>query len=417
MGAEPRRMLDNVELILVSDVGAPSTQPHARHVAGRRVTITDPAREYEACRQEIDEAIARVLQSGRYVLEEELLAFEGEFAAYIGRRFAVGVSSGTAALKLALLAAGLEPGSEVITTPNSDSSASTAVTHAGLAVVWADIDPRTFNLSPTALEAKISPRTRAVIPVHLFGQPAAMDEILTVARRNDLLVVEDAATATGALYHGTKAGNFGDLACFSFAPSKPLGGVGDGGMVVTDDPDFDRRLRILRNYGHVDHGNTNYRDPLGAGEWQVVLQGFNERLDSLYAAILRAKLRTLEGRLEARCRIAASYDEAFSSLSNVQVPYQVPDTRHVYYAYNILVGDQDRFRRGLAARGVASRLYYAPPLHLQPAFQYLDQRPGAFPAAEDVGVHMVGLPVFPLMSDAEVAQVISAVGSLSASRR
>jgi dTDP-4-amino-4,6-dideoxygalactose transaminase len=395
----------------VPDIGAPSTHFYAPHLADGCVTITHPAREYVACRKEIDEAVARVLQSGRYVLEEELLAFEAEFAAYIGRQFAVGVSSGTAALKLALLAAELEPGSEVITTPNSDSAASTAITHAGLTVVWADIDPRTFNLSPIALEAKISPRTRAVIPVHLFGQPAAMDEILEIARRHHLLVIEDAATATGALYHGTKAGNFGHLACFSFAPSKPLGGVGDGGMVVTDDAELDKRLRILRNYGHVDHGNTNYRDLLGAGEWQVVLQGFNERLDSLYAAILRAKLPTLEGRLEARRRIASTYDEAFSSLGNVQVPYQAQDTRHVFYAYNILVGDQNRFRRGLAKRGVASRLYYAPPLHLQPAFRYLGRGPGAFPAAEDVGVHMVGLPVFPLMSDSEIAQVISAVES------
>ncbi|MGA8208136.1 MAG: DegT/DnrJ/EryC1/StrS family aminotransferase [Candidatus Dormiibacterota bacterium] len=398
------------------DVRPRDTPTHAPHPADGFVTITHPAREYEACRQEIDEAIARVLQSGRYVLDEELLAFETEFAAYIGRQFAVGVSSGTAALKLALLAAGLDPGGEVITTPNSDSPASTAITHAGLAVVWADIDPRTFNLSPTALEAKISPRTRAVIPVHLFGQPAAMDEILEICRRHHLLVIEDAATATGAMYHGTKTGNFGDVACFSFAPSKPLGGVGDGGMVVTDDAELDRRLRILRNYGHVDQGNTNFRDLLGAREWQVVLQGFNERLDSLHAAILRAKLVTLEGRLEARRRIASAYNEAFSALGDVQVPYVVPETRHVYYAYNILVEDQGRFRRGLAKLGVASRLYYTPPLHLQPAFEYLGQGPGAFPAAEDVGLHMVGLPVFPLMSDSEIARVISAVVSQPATR-
>jgi dTDP-4-amino-4,6-dideoxygalactose transaminase len=400
----------------VPDVSPPDTQVYVPHPADGFVTITHPAREYEACRQEIDKAIARVLQSGRYVLEEELLAFEAEFAAYVGRQFAVGVSSGTAALKLALLAAGLRPGGEVITTPNSDSPASTAISHAGLAVVWADIDPRTFNLSPSALEAKISPRTRAVIPVHLFGQPAAMDEILKICRRHHLLVIEDAATATGAMYHGTKTGNFGDLACFSFAPSKPLGGVGDGGMVVTDDAELDKRLRILRNYGHADQGNTNFRDLLGASEWQVVLQGFNERLDSLHAAILRAKLVTLESRLEARRRIASTYDEAFSTLGNVQVPYQVQDTRHVYYAYNILVRDQGPFRRGLAECGVASRLYYAPPLHLQPAFQYLGQGPGAFPVAEEVGLHMVGLPVFPVMSDSEIAQVISAVQSESERR-
>ncbi len=397
----------------MSDVGASSNPADVADHTGAVVTITNPAREYQACKREIDEAIARVLESGRYVLDAELLAFEAEFAGYIGRKFAVGVSSGTAALKLALLAAELEPGSEVITTPNSDSAASTAITHAGLSVVWADIDPRTFNLSPISLESRISSRTRAVIPVHLFGHPAAMDEILEIARLHDLLVVEDAATATGALYRGKRAGTFGDLACFSFAPSKPLGGVADGGMVVTDDPEFEKRLRILRNYGHVDHGNTNYRDLMGAGEWQVVLQGFNERLDSLHAAILRAKLPTLEGRLEARRRIASSYDRAFSELSNVQVPYEAPDTRHVYYAYNILVEDQLGFRQGLARQNVASRLYYAPPLHLQPAFGYLGQGPGTLPTAEDVGRHMVGLPVFPLMSDAEVAQVIDAVESLS----
>ena len=373
------------------------------------VPMGDLAREYAACREEIDAAVARVLASGRYVLDEELRAFEAAFAAYVGRRFAVGVASGTAAIQLALVASGLEPGDEVITVPNSDSATATAITHAGGTHVWVDVDPQTFNMSPAALEERISERTRAVVPVHLFGQPADMDPLLELARRHGAIVIEDAALAVGAEYRGRRVGSFGELGCFSLAPSKILGGIGDGGVVVTDDPELEQRLRILRNYGHdselaIDHGKLR-----GVDRWEVVTQGFNERLDALHAAVLHAKLPTLEGRIEARRRIAATYDAGLAGLRGVSVPHRLPDARHVFFAYVLLADDQERLRAGLAARGVASRLHYAPPLHLQPAFRELGYGPGSFPVAESVAVRMVGLPAFPQLTDGELERVVAAV--------
>ncbi len=373
------------------------------------VPMGDLAREYNDCRDEIDAAIARVLASGRYVLDEELRAFEAAFAAYVGRRFAVGVASGSAALQLALVASGLEPGDEVITVPNSDSATVTAITHAAGKVAWVDVDPETFNMSPAALEARISSRTRAVVPVHLFGQPADMDPLLDIARRHGAMVIEDAALAVGAEYRGRRVGSFGELGCFSLAPSKILGGIGDGGVVVTDDPELERRLRVLRNYGHGSERTIDPDDLRGVDRWDVLSQGFNERLDSLHAAVVHAKLPTLEGRIAARRRVADTYDAGLAGLRGVSVPHRLPDARHVFFAYVLLADDQERLRAGLAARGVASRVHYVPPLHLQPAFGELGHGPGAFPVAESIAERMVGLPAFPQLTDGELDQVVAAV--------
>jgi dTDP-4-amino-4,6-dideoxygalactose transaminase len=373
------------------------------------VPMGDLAREYAACRDEVDAAIARVLASGRYVLDEELRAFEAAFAAYVGRRFAVGVASGSAALQLALVASGLEPGDEVITVPNSDSATVTAITHAGGKVAWVDVDPETFNMSPAALEARISDRTRAVVPVHLFGQPADMDPLLDIARRHGAMVIEDAALAVGAEYRGRRVGSFGELGCFSLAPSKILGGIGDGGVVVTDDPELEQRLRVLRNYGHGSERTIDPDDLRGVDRWDVVTQGFNERLDSIHAAVVHAKLPTLEGRIAARRRVADTYDAGLAGLRGVSVPHRLPDARHVFFAYVLLADDQERLRAGLAARGVASRVHYVPPLHLQPAFGELGHGPGAFPVAESIAERMVGLPAFPQLTDGELDQVVAAV--------
>ncbi len=373
------------------------------------VPMGDLAREYAACRDEVDAAIARVLASGRYVLDEELRAFEAAFAAYVGRRFAVGVASGSAALQLALVASGLEPGDEVITVPNSDSATVTAITQAAGKVAWADVDPETFNMSPAALEARISDRTRAVVPVHLFGQPADMDPLLDIARRHGAMVIEDAALAVGAEYRGRRVGSFGELGCFSLAPSKILGGIGDGGVVVTDDPELEQRLRVLRNYGHGSERTIDPDDLRGVDRWDVVTQGFNERLDSIHAAVVHAKLPTLEGRIAARRRVADTYDAGLAGLRGVSVPHRLPDARHVFFAYVLLADDQERLRAGLAARGVASRVHYVPPLHLQPAFGELGHGPGAFPVAESIAERMVGLPAFPQLTDGELDQVVAAV--------
>jgi dTDP-4-amino-4,6-dideoxygalactose transaminase len=368
----------------------------------------DLGAEYRSLKPEIDAAIQRVLDSGNLVLGEELEAFEEAFARYCGARHAVGVGSGTAALQLALLACDLEPGAEVITAPNSDSPTTSAITHAGGTPVWAEIDPRTFNLDPGRIEERITARTRALLPVHLFGQPADMAPIMAIARRHGLLVIEDAALAVGAEYAGRKVGTFGDVGCFSLAPSKVLGALGDAGIVVTDSQELADRVRVLRNYGHGAEMTVDEHELIGIRSWRVVREGYNERLDTLQAAVLRAKLPTLDRRIERRRAAAAAYDALLAEAA-LQPPAVVPDARHVYLAYTLLLDRREQARDFLAARGVASRIYYAPPLHLQDAYRHLGLGPGAFPVTEDATARMLSLPVFPQITDEQVRAVAAAV--------
>ncbi len=244
------------------------------------VPMGDLRAEYESLKTEIDSAIRRVIASGKFVFGEEVEEFEEEFARYCGARCAVGVGSGTAALHLALLALDLQPGDEVITVPNTDSPTTTAITHAGASIVWVDTDPATFTIDPTKIEEKITARTKAILPVHLFGHPADMDSIMNLARIHDLVVIEDAALAVGAKYRGRKVGAIGDIACFSLAPSKILGAYGDAGVVVTNRADVAERIRVLRNYGHSPDMKVDDRDPIGIRAWRVLEEGYNERLDT-----------------------------------------------------------------------------------------------------------------------------------------
>ena len=273
--------------------------------------------EYDFLREEIDGAIRRVIESGNFVMGEELQAFEKEFALYCGAKYAVGVGSGTAALHLALLACDIGPGDEVITVPNTDIPTTTAITHCGAAIVWVDVDRRTFNIDPGKIEEKVTGRTKAILPVHLFGHPADMDPIMEIARRDHLLVIEDAALAVGAEYKGRKVGTIGDVGCFSLAPTKILGAYGDAGIVVTNRPAIADRIKVLRNYGEVSEVGEDAGNPLGVGTWTVVTGGFNERLDTLQAAILRAKLPTLEERITRRKDAAHRYNELLAQLDLV----------------------------------------------------------------------------------------------------
>lgn len=378
------------------------------------VPMLDLRLEYRELQPDIDAAIRRVVEGGEFVLGPEVAAFEAEFARYVGQAHAVGVASGTAALLLALIAAGIGPGHEVITAANTDVATTMAIAHSGATIVLADVDPRTFTIDPAAIAAKITPRTRAVVPVHLFGQPAALDPIVALAADHDLLVIEDATLAVGAEYRGRKVGTIGALGCFSFAPGKILGAYGDAGAVTTDDPALAERLRVLRNYGHdpsmVDRSGTTRFD----GLWNVVAAGFNERLDSLQAAVLRAKLPTLEARIAARRRVAARYDEGLAGLALLP-PRVEAGSRHVYRAYTILVEGRDAVRRRLAAAGIETRIYYAPPVHLQPAYRHPGLGPGSFPAAEAVADRMVSLPIFPEMRDDQIERVVEALaGSVPA---
>ncbi len=372
------------------------------------VPMSDLAGEYRSLKTEIDEAVGRVLASGNYVLGEELEAFETAFAEYVGARYALGVGSGTAALHLALAALDLSPEDEVITVPNTDNPTASAVSHAGAKSVLADTTGDTFTMDPVALEEKITERTRVIIPVHLFGHPADMDPICDIAERNDLVVLEDSALAVGGEYKGRRTGTFGPLGCFSVAPGKILGGYGDGGMVVTNDPDLAQRIRVLRNYGHAPGQKLSGKDLTGGIGMRVLVEGYNQRLDTLQAAVLSAKLPTLEDRIAGRRRAAAIYGEAFAG-TEVTPVHEAPWARHVYFAYNAMVPAplRDRARDNLASRGVASRLYYNPPLHLHPAFQWMGLAPGALPVAEDTASRMIGLPCFPQITESQVDQAAS----------
>jgi dTDP-4-amino-4,6-dideoxygalactose transaminase len=263
-------------------------------------------------------------------------------------------------------------------------------------------------MDPAALEARVSSRTAAVVPVHLFGHAADLEPILAVAQAHGLLVIEDAALAVGGTYDGRWVGGYGDIGCFSLAPSKILGAYGDAGVVATSDAEIARRLRVLRNYGHAEDMVLDERNLRGFAHWRVLEEGMNERLDELQAALLNAKLPTLEHRIAARRGNAQRYGELLEG-SPAEAPVEAPRVRHVYFAYTVLVDERERLRDHLASRGVASRLYYNPPLHLQPAFARLGLRPGSFPVAEATAARMLALPVHPYLADADLERVASAL--------
>ncbi len=374
------------------------------------VPMSDLAAEYRSLKTDIDDAVGRVLASGNYVMGEELEAFEAAFADYVGAGYAMGVGSGTAALHLALAALELGPDDEVITVPNTDNPTASAVTHAGSKVVLSDTTEDTFTMDPEKLEEKITPRTRVILPVHLFGHPADMDPICEIAERHGIAVLEDSALAVGGEYKGRRTGTFGPLGCFSVAPGKILGGYGDGGMVVTNDPDLAHRIRVLRNYGHAPGLRLSGKDLTGGSGWRVLEEGFNQRLDTLQAAVLATKLPTLEDRIAGRRRAADLYREIFTGTPVTSV-HEAPWARHVYFAYNAMVPAnlRDQAREHLASRGVASRLYYNPPLHLHPAYRWMGLEAGSLPVAEDTASRMIGLPCFPQITESQVEQAASAL--------
>jgi len=370
------------------------------------VPMSNLRAEYYSLREEIDDAIQRVIESGSFVMGEEVEAFEEEFARYCGAKYAVGVGSGTAALHLTLLACGIGSGDEVITVPNTDIPTTMTITHCGATITWVDVDRHTFNIDPEKIEERITERTRAILPVHLFGHPADMDPIVEIAQRHDLLVIEDAALAVGAEYKHRKVGALGDVGCFSLAPTKILGAYGDAGIITTDHREIADRIKVLRNYGHALEMEEDFGGALGIRYWKLVAEGFNERLDTLQAAILRAKLPTLEERITQRREAAHKYDDLLAEL-NLVTPYEADDVKHVYRAYAVLVDDRDRVREHLASKGIATRLYYIPPLHLQPVYERLGYQPGDFPVAEETAAQMVSLPIFPEITDEQIAEVAS----------
>jgi four helix bundle protein len=388
------------------------------------VPLLDLKAQYTAIRDEIRAAIDRVADAQQFILGPEVEALEREVAAYSGCAYGIGVSSGTDALLVALMAIDIRPGDEVITTPYTFFATAGSIARLGAVPVFVDIDPLTFNIDPTAIEARITPRTRVIMPVHLYGQMADMDPIMDIAQRHGLVVIEDAAQAIGSEYKGRRAGSIGHMGCFSFFPSKNLGGFGDGGMVTTNDAALAERIRLLR--GHGAHPKYYHK-----------LIGGNFRLDALQAAVLRVKLKYLDDWTAGRQRNAATYRRLFAEAGltidppscltagcharnkgdctlppgRVVLPVEAPDRRHIYNQFVIRVAQRDQVMAALKARQIGHEIYYPVPLHLQECFAYLGQRPGDLPASECAAAETLALPIYPELTDAMLAAVVEAVAA------
>jgi dTDP-4-amino-4,6-dideoxygalactose transaminase len=355
------------------------------------IPLVDLQAQYRSIKAEIDAAILRALDSAQFVLGPAVAAFEQDFAAYCRTREAIGVNSGTSALHLALLAAGVEPGDEVITSPFTFVATVAAIEYAGAKPVFVDVEPEYFTMDPAKVEAAITPRTRAIVPVHLYGQSADMDPILEMARRHRVTVIEDACQAHGAEYKGRRCGSMGELGCFSFYPGKNLGAYGEGGAVVTSDTAMAARIRSLRSWGEETRYEHKYR-------------GFNYRMDGIQGAVLGVKLRHMEPWTELRRAHAAAYAVALSD-TPARAPRERPGCRHVYQVYAVRLRHRDSWRERLAETGVQTGVHYPIPVHLQPAYQDLGYVAGDFPVAESVARDVLSLPMFPELTREQVRAV------------
>ena len=360
-----------------------------------RVPSLDLKAQYQRIKPEIDAAIARVLDSGQFVLGAEVAGFEQEFARYCGAAECIALNSGTSALHLALLAAGVGPGDEVITVPFTFVASVAAVVYTGARPVLVDIDGRSFTMDPAAVEAAISPRTKAILPVHLYGQPADMDPIMEVARRHGLIVIEDAAQAHGAKYKSRPVGSIGDIGCFSFYPGKNLGAYGEGGAVTTSNSEYARTIRMLRDWGQD-------------RKYHHLLHGFNYRMEALQGAILRVKLRHLERWTDARRAIVGKYNQLLAG-SAVERPAEMPWGRHVYHLYTLRSDRRDILRESLQNKGIQTGIHYAVPAHLQPAYANLGYGRGSLPQSEKAADEVVSLPLYPEMTSDQLQMVAQAV--------
>jgi dTDP-4-amino-4,6-dideoxygalactose transaminase len=394
----------------------------------RPVPLLDLKAQYATIRDEVREAIDRVAESQHFILGPEVEALEREVAAYSGCEYGVGVSSGSDALLVALMAIDLKPGDEVITPTYTFFATAGAVARLGAKPVFVDVDPLTYNVEPAALEAAVTERTRAVIPVHLYGQMADMDPVMDVARRHNLVVIEDAAQAIGSEYKGRRAGSIGHFGCFSFFPSKNLGGFGDGGMVTTNDPELADRVKLLRNHGY----RPKYYNKVVGG---------NFRLDAIQAAVLRVKLKYLDGWTEARQRNAARYRDLFNEAelsvntdaqsptgagagkgspladaSGVVLPFEAPERRHIYNQFVIRSGRRDELMTFLKARKIGTEIYYPVPMHQQECFANLGHKAGEFPESERAAAETLALPIYPELTAEMMETVVSAIADFYAGR-
>ncbi|WPY95378.1 DegT/DnrJ/EryC1/StrS family aminotransferase [Limimaricola variabilis] len=358
------------------------------------IPFLDLRRQYAALAEPLEAAVLETLRGGSYVLGEAVESFEADFAARCGTRHAIAVNSGSSALHLALLTAGIGPGDEVITVPTTFVATVAVVLYVGAVPVLVDVDPETLTMDPAKFEAAITPRTKAVLPVHFHGRLADMAEIGRIAEAHGLIVIEDAAQAHGATRGALSAGGFGALGCFSFYPGKNLGAAGEGGAITTSDPALADRIRALRDWGQVERSVH-------------LLRGYNFRMDTIQGAILGVKLRHLAAWTEGRRWVARQYDAGLSERVTRPVPASGED--HVYHVYAITHPARDALRAALAEAGVATNIHYPRPVHLQPAYADLAGGPGSFPVAEAYAARTLSLPIYPELRPEEIAQVISAV--------
>jgi dTDP-4-amino-4,6-dideoxygalactose transaminase len=361
------------------------------------IPLVDLRSQLRTIRSEIDAAIGRVLESTQFVLGDEVAGFERDFAGYCQASECVGVNSGTSALHLALLASGIGAGDEVITVPFTFVATVSAICYTGARPVFVDIEPEYFTIDPAKIEAAITPRTRAIMPVHLYGQPADMDPIVDIARRHNLTVIEDASQAHGSEYHGRRCGSLAEVAGFSFYPGKNLGAYGEGGAVVTLRADVSATCRALRDWGQ----ETRY-----VHRWK----GFNYRMDGIQGAILRVKLRHLEAWTKKRRQVASWYGETLDR-EIVRLPEARPGCRHVYHVYVVRTDDRERLRDALGRHGIQTGIHYPIPVHLQPAHADLGYGAGDFPHAEAAAREVLSLPLFPEMTRDQVETVAAGVSA------
>ena len=372
-----------------------------RRISSASIPLVDLRVQYRAIKPEIDRAIQAVLERGQFILGPEVEALEREVAAYCGVKHAVAVASGTDALELSLRACGIGPGDEVLTTAYSFFATPEAIVAVGATPVFVDIELATYNLDAAALESRITPRAKAILPVHLYGHPCDLDAVREVARQHHLKLIEDCAQAIGSQYRAARVGSFGDAAALSFYPSKNLGGYGDGGMVVTNDRDVAEQIRLLRSLG----SRERYRH---------IALGKNSRLDELQAAVLRVKLRYLDQWNEARRRNARLYAEAFRRhhLEQIHLPQERPDCQHVYHLYSLRTSERERLREALTKQSIATQVAYPGTLPDQPALAPLVKSRGGYPNADTAAREILSIPMYPELSPEQIDDVVQQIAHI-----
>ena len=360
------------------------------------IPFVDLNRQYKSIKDELDKEIFRVTETGQFILGEDVESFEKDFAKFVGAKYSVGLDSGTSALELSLRALGIGPGDEVITVANTFIATASSIAFVGAKPVLVDINPETYNIDPDKIKEKITKKTKAIIPVHLYGQPCEIDEIMDIAKKNSLYVIEDACQSHGAEYKNKKTGSIGDISAFSFYPAKNLGCFGDGGAIATNNEEIAEKIKMLRNYGQ----KQKYHHEFIA---------YNRRLDNLQAAILRVKLKYLEKWNEMRIKNARRYDQLFQDIGQIITPKAIKNSKHVYHLYVVRCQERDKLQQFLKENGISTGIHYPIPIHMQPAFKNLGLNQGAFPITEKFCGEILSLPMFPELREDEIEYTVEKI--------